>query len=386
MRAPVNGFQPGEFPFAVNDRIFVENVTTLNALNGYNSSDYDYSYFTVTGINTVGGTESVSYSIAGLGTPAGTYDVNNNFGRVIKVEDLASFEPKFKNIEFVDGERITTSNSDGVISKNGWDPASKTLKVTNITGEFKSEDIVTGDLSNFSATVNEVFTFDFDFTVGSAVENLSSWKDDVGKLSLNSQRIHDSDYYQRFSYTVRGEVPYLTWREAINSLNHTSGYKNFSDLQVLNGIGKSVSAKPDSSVVSLSLEVNSFASVYTRLFYDLASDRTNKVLMIDDISSQFTGVGNSSGQLIGISTFNIFNNSNTLLYHTVEPGAGIETNNGASMGVITINDHNFNTGERLVYDPTNRGKDVGQHISIVQTSSTGSGLAATDRLPISLCH
>ena len=75
----------------------------------------------------------------------------------------------------------------------------------------------------------------------------------------------------------------------------------------------------------MNVELSSLASVHTRMYYDLASEdtdtsnfskiikfdskvitdynesRTNKVLMIDDISSQFTGVGNSSGQLIGIS-------------------------------------------------------------------------------------
>ena len=57
----------GDFPFAVNDEIFVENIkTTDNPNGGYNSSDYNYTYFKVTGIVTTGGDEKVSYSLVGL--------------------------------------------------------------------------------------------------------------------------------------------------------------------------------------------------------------------------------------------------------------------------------------------------------------------------------
>ena len=411
LRAPVNGFEV--FPFAVNDKIFVENIGITDSADGYNSSDYGYRFFTVTGINTIGGTESVTYSIAGIGSTGGTYNNAQNaaFGRVIKSTDLASFTPIFKEITFSESEKVTvgTGITYGFVTKDGWDPESKTLKLTGVVGDFGKNSIINGIVGNNKATVEEKYEFDFDLKIGSTSSDYGIWKDDIGKLNFDSQRIHDNDYYQRFSYSIRGEIPLQNWEEAVNSLDHTAGYKNFSDFQIITYPPARASfASSDTSEINLNVELSSSASVHTRMYYDLASEdtdtsnfskiikfdskvitdynesRTNKVLMIDDISSQFTGVGNSSGQLIGISTFNIFNNSNTLLYHTVEPGAGIETNNGASMGVITINDHNFNTGERLVYDPTNRGEDVGQHISIVQTSSTGSGLAATDRLPESV--
>ena len=67
LRAPNTGFTTANpFPFAINDKIYVENIKITNSADGYNSSDYDYRYFTVTGINTISGTESVSYSIAGI--------------------------------------------------------------------------------------------------------------------------------------------------------------------------------------------------------------------------------------------------------------------------------------------------------------------------------
>ena len=81
--------------------IFVENIKTTDGNDGYNSSAYDYSYFTVTGIVTTGGQESVSYSLVGLGDTCGTYQQENNFGRVIKKRDLAQFTPEFKKSAFL---------------------------------------------------------------------------------------------------------------------------------------------------------------------------------------------------------------------------------------------------------------------------------------------
>ena len=77
LRAPIpetgsgeSGFynQGSDFPFAPGDEIFVENVRITDGLTnqeiadgksnrGFNSSDYDYTYFTVTGVNTTGGAE-----------------------------------------------------------------------------------------------------------------------------------------------------------------------------------------------------------------------------------------------------------------------------------------------------------------------------------------
>ena len=136
LESPVAGFT--EFPFAVGDEIFVENVKITNNADGYNSSDYEYRNFTVTGINTVSGTESVTYSIAGLGTDGGTFDSTNTFGRVIKVSDLAAFEPEFDRITFFDGEKISNADGSafGFVSSDGWQSDQSTLKIKNVIGTF----------------------------------------------------------------------------------------------------------------------------------------------------------------------------------------------------------------------------------------------------------
>ena len=169
-------------------------------------------------------------------------------------------------------------------------------------------------------------------------------------------------------------------------------YKNFSDLQLISLPEKTANVSIADTELNLDVQVNSERSVHTRISYDLAIEdtdseslskiitfdskiitdynesRTNKVLMIDDLSPQFNGVGNSAGQLVGLSTFTILNDGNSLLHHSVNPVTGI------AGSTITIVDHNFNTGEELLYDPTNAGINTGSRISIASTDVPGIGL------------
>ena len=199
-----------------------------------------------------------------------------------------------------------------------------------------------------------------------------------------------------FHIFFHGEVPYETWKEPVNSLDHASGFKNFSDLEIINGEGvhAGVSSVVDPDI-GFDVELIEDTSVHTISNYDLASEntdipglskiitfdsniitdynesRTNKVLKIDDISPQFTGVSTSvGGGIVGLSTFALLNDSNTILYHTFNPASAINTANG----YITIPNHEFNTGEKIIYSPTDNGEYPGSEIGIVTTSSPGIGL------------
>ena len=416
IKGPVAGFGPN-FPFKVGDKIFVENIqiTDPSTSDGYNSSDYDYQYFTVSQIGIVTGGEFIRYSIAGLGVTGGTYDssVSNNFGRVIKVEDVAKFKPTFKTVEFFENEKISLINDPnvfGFVAKNGWNSTLKTLKLKNVNGTFTKDAIIRGGVGNLKATVDNVSEYDFDFTVDGLVTNRGDWSSQIGKLNYDLQRIHDSDYYQRFSYSIRGQIAYDEWKESVNSLDHTAGFKNFSDYEIFNvppipvGIGSTLSASVD-----LNIELASEASVWTRLFYDFASEdteqrnlsriikfkhsvitdynesRTNLVLPIDDLSPQFTGFTTSvGGGIIGLSTFPILYQGDPLLYGTIDPSTAIDLTGNDTRGIITLVDHRFNTGEAIKYSPTNKDQNTGSFIGIDTTSSAGIGIANTDKLPTNL--
>ena len=387
----------GNFPFAVNDEIFVENIKTIDGNDGYNSSAYNYSYFTVTGIVTTGGSESISYSLVGLGTTGGTYRVDNNFGRVIKRENLASFKPIFKETQFQDDEVVTVDgkNVSGIVAKNGWDPISETLKVFNVEGDFNENDKIVGSFTNNKGTVTNQFKFDFDLNVDSLANISNSWKTDTGRLNLDIQRLHDNDYYQRFSYSIKGAVPFNIWKDAVNSLDHVAGFKNFCNL----GIGSTAQLNISvDSEIGLEVDVDQEASVHEKYHYDLVTEdtddeelsklvvfkskvitdynesRTNKVLLIDDISSQFTGiVTTTGGGVIGQTSFDVFADGNSLFHREFNPSTGVST----SLFKITIPKHNFNTGEELIYKPHTGQSPIG----IGTTSDTNAGVAATTLLP-----
>ena len=53
-----------------------------------------------------------------------------------------------------------------------------------------------------------------------------------GFLNDSTQRIHDNDYYQRFSYSLNSDLSYDVWGETVGSLVHPAGFKEFSELSI----------------------------------------------------------------------------------------------------------------------------------------------------------
>jgi len=393
----------GSFPFQIGDKIFVENIKIIDDVDGnptgtgYNSSDYDYKFFTVSNIEITGGQEAVYYSLAGLGITAGIYQSNNNFGRVIKKEDLAVFTPIFEDISFFDRERVEVigKNISGVVAKNGWDVESQTLKVIDLTGDFQSNDQIIGKISNTKSTIAKQFKFDFDLDVDSTANITNNWKTNIGELNSDIQNLHDNDYYQRFSYSIKGNIPFLTWKNTVDSLDHVAGFKNFCNLGIGSTAQHTLSSDAD---LALEVDIDQEASVHEKFYYDMGTEdtddpnlsklisfnskiitnynesRTNKVLIVDDISSQFTGIiTTTGGSVVGLTSFKVFTDGDRL-FHKEFKISGIST----TTDQINIPRHNFNTGERLIYKPEEGQNSIG----IADTSAIGVGV--TNLLPSSL--
>ena len=84
-----------KLPFAIGDQVFVENCRIKPASrelgqSNFNSSGYDFSFFTVTGINTVNAT--ITYSMAGAPgistVTLGTYDDDFTLGSIVNYLSL----------------------------------------------------------------------------------------------------------------------------------------------------------------------------------------------------------------------------------------------------------------------------------------------------------
>jgi hypothetical protein len=121
------------------------------------------------------------------------------------------------------------------------------------------------------------------------------------------------------------------------------------------------------------LYLNSLISILKKLLHSHKAI-TNKVLLIDDISPQFTGFTTTlGGNIVGLSSFTLKSNNQNLLTKSFDI-----TNTsviGAGGSTIVINGHDFSTGEKLFYSSENESR-----VGIATTSRVASGIS-TDLLP-----
>jgi len=316
-----------EFPFSLGDEIFIEKcllTNETNSLANYNSSAYNYAFFTVTGVNTSNNT--ITYDMSGITTGSfGTYNSDRR-GVVVNRKDMASFEMILKDdVNYQSSEKVISPKFSGKIMENGWDNKLNQMRITNGVGDLQIGDSLFGESSKVNGVVEYLSYFELDSSLGATRSNETSTNSD-GILNDYQQRISDNFYYQKFSYSLRTNVPYSTWRESVRSIVHPSGFQEFSDYtlftqptltEVSVGIAKSINMKPkllggDSTLlfnIDSKLDFSSrknYALVYEddpypdgsvdKIFFTEGVElrpyilnQTNKVIRIDDISSQFTG-------------------------------------------------------------------------------------------------
>ena len=323
------------YPFKIGDKIFIENCrltdSTLDEAN-FNSSSYNYSFFDVVGVNTNNNT--VTYNMAGISTGSfGTYSDELNLGIVINKNDMPEFSMVLKDdVSYISNEKVSSETFFGTVMENGWDNKLNQMRLKNISGEINIGDKIFGEISKINGTVEYFDVFNLYATLGVSRDKTSSIDLSSGILNDSLQKISDNFYYQKFSYSIKGSIPYNVWRESVRSIVHPSGFKEFSDLEILTkptlnevnlGIAKSSNMKPRLSAtdsftfinidqtVPVNLKTNfarvyeeellpdgSIQNVYLDEGIDLSSyiiNKTNKVVEIDDISDQFEG---SSLQLL----------------------------------------------------------------------------------------
>jgi hypothetical protein len=324
-----------DFPFEVGDRVLVENISVGvgTTAKGYNSSSYNYSLFTLTQIdpNIGGANASVVYNLGqylGVGEVPGVYDPVNSSGRIIPEKHFPIFDISLTKNEFLKGEIVKSKLSSGIV--NSWDSKNGYLKVSSID-DFVGGDVLIGQSSNSQATVSNIIEFNSNYNVNSSSIVDKGWNRETGFLNNNIQRLHDNDYYQYFSYSIKSKVQYEDWNNPVSSLNHTAGFKKFSDLVIesvdLDNVG--INTEQNLGDFTGIADLVSVIDLNCVNDYDLATERTisidskiysdeivfksktlqdyiesvgNRVLMIDDISNQF----NSNPRSTRFSTVGTF--------------------------------------------------------------------------------
>jgi hypothetical protein len=268
------------FPFAVNDKVLIENISigVGSDSKGYNSENYDYQLFTINSVTeNIGGFGQVTYSLNGLLNSSeypGTFDAVNSSGRIIPEKYFPIFNPILQTNDFLQGEVITTPSAEGIVEQ--WNPKTTYLKIRS-NQDFGINEIVEGSSSKSKGLItsnnNNINAF-FNLNSSSKFEN--GWESSAGVLNDNLQRVQDSLYYQNFSYSLKSEVDYDSWKDAVGTLNHTLGFKKFSDYQL------NSSLYYNKSFVEKNSNNNSLTPVLTS---NLASiDITNNIIGFADLN------------------------------------------------------------------------------------------------------
>jgi len=321
----------GTFPFSIGDKVFVEGVSvTSSSDKGFNSKNYNYSNFTVVGVSTnLGGSgSSLQYSLNGYlsGTEnPGTFDPENSSGRIISQTSLPKFKVNLSKNTFLLNEEVESDNLFGNVVR--WDSKNEYLTI-ELFKDFNIGSFITGKSSKSQAVIKDVFSHESFYRVDSSSIVKGGWNKEVGFLNNSLQRVQDSDYYQYFSYSIKSEIPIEKWNDVVNNLNHTLGFKKFSDLIVNSNSESGISTIQDNGSFSAISDLNSIVDIDCINDYDLVSENYlyinnvltsdeitfnssilqdysesigNRVLIIDDISEDF----NTSISRTFVTSFNI---------------------------------------------------------------------------------
>ena len=305
------------FPFAIGEKILVESVgvaSSTSTVRGYNSENYNYSLFTITSIdpNIGGSNASITYNLSEYLSNGESPGIVNITGFVVPEKYLPTFNIFLKKLSFINGETVSSNSSSGTVQL--WDSKNNNLKVAT-NKDFKVGEIVKGETSGASAIIDDIYSSSAYYRVGSSSIVKKGWFSDIGFLNLDTQRIQDSDYYQYFSYSLKSEISFDRWEDSVSTLNHTAGFKKFSDLTINSSSGFiGLSTTQNKSQFTGIADLYSVKSLYCFDDFDLVSENNivmnnknysdtinfnsriiqdyiesvgNRVLKIDDISSQF---------------------------------------------------------------------------------------------------
>ena len=320
-----------DFHYAIGENILVENISVgIDSTGiGYNSSDYDYKLFAVTGVQTnAGGTGGwVEYSLDGLigvGQTPGRMDASNSSGRVVAQKDFPSFNPTLKVNNFLVGEKVISNFQQGEVES--WNALSETLKVST-SQELVVGDVIRGLTSNTQGEIKSKIDFDAEIITGAGATVVEGWQNNTGFLSDDLQRLPNNEYYQNFSYSLKSEVSMASWGNPVGSFEHAAGFDLYSDFQVVSQtddntpvqnrnvrvdtrgsgieivshlVGKaSLNCYSDFDLVSEGIiqigsqYVSNSIDFKTRILTDYFESVGNRVLSIDDFSSSFSSFASS---------------------------------------------------------------------------------------------
>jgi hypothetical protein len=309
------------FPFSVGDKVLIENVSVGigSTGKGFNSKNYGYKLFTITATdpNIGGAFPTITYSLDGDlsdGKVPGAFNPINSNGRVISLKDFPIFSVTLKRNQFLLGETIKSGNKSGEVEN--WSSRSDNLAL-RVSGadQFLVNDFIRGQTTGSIAIVKSVQNFRAIYKTGAGAIVAAGFNQNTGFLNDSIQRLPDNDYYQYFSYSLKSPIEIKKWDNPVSSLDHTAGFKKFSDMQVVSfGATTGITTDQNDGDFLGIANIDRIIDLNCTNDFDLATENNiiiddslysdeiilkstdlqdyfesigNRVLMIDDISDQF---------------------------------------------------------------------------------------------------
>ena len=320
------------FPFAIGDKVLIEGVSVGVGSTGtnFNSAEYNYKLFELTEVTSnLGGIGSVRFNMSDvikINETPGQFDAVNSSARITAKKHFPLFESNLVLNDYIVGETVTSSSATGIVED--WNPITSILRVSS-DDNFNIDEKITGKSSKFVSIASSISSYEsyIDYEASSKV--IRGWQDDSGELNYDLQRVQDNFYYQRFSYSLRSQIPYETWNEVVSSTNHTLGYKKFADyqLETFNSNSMSVGITTEVGQVDVINDLSRVIDLNCVFDFDLVTENNinsgtisdemvfsnriltdyfesvgNRVLSIDDISGEF----NSEPRSTPFSVVNTF--------------------------------------------------------------------------------
>ena len=117
------------YPFTLGEKLYVENIGIGSTGSGYNSADYNYEPFVITGVNTNpgGGNATVSYNLDRSVTSPGIFSGPSSSGQAIPFINISQFNIEVDVNQFSVGETVSTGDKVGTVV--AWNENNKYLKV-----------------------------------------------------------------------------------------------------------------------------------------------------------------------------------------------------------------------------------------------------------------
>jgi hypothetical protein len=236
------------------------------------------------------------------------YENGFGYGYVVNKKDMAEFEMNLvDDLSYISGESVVGFDAQGNavfsarVAEDGWDNEINQLRMIDVKGELEIGNKLKGEKSLLNGTIKDINIFNLKANLGVSRNKVNDRKNENGFLNEYLQRISDNFYYQKFSYAIKSQLSYDKWKEPVRSIIHPSGFKEFSDLDVVSIPSASMKVGISSSNLILNVLMDNVQSLYSKNNFTLVSEDEDN--LFEDGSIERVNIGAEEGIIAGVGTF-----------------------------------------------------------------------------------